>query len=320
MCFFRSAAIAAGVALAGATSPTVWASCGAAVCALNTQWEVQGAWTEPGWRADLRFEYINQNQPRSGRDKVSARDQTGEHEEIRTLNRNWIASLDYTIDPHWGVTLLMPWVDRDHHHIHDPTGAAEPETWDFSSLGDARLVGRYQTTRSGSETQGFIFGLKLPTGRTDEKNSEGEEAERSLQPGTGTTDVIVGVFTNADLTVGATKLRGFAQATIQTPLNEHDDYKPGTQYLVDAGVSYPFSRAWAGMLQANLVIRDRDDGDVAEPDDSGGTYVWLSPGLSYAPTRNSQLYGFVQLPLYQHVNGIQLTANIAFAVGASWRF
>jgi len=33
-----------------------------------------------------------------------------------------------------------------------------------------------------------------------------------------------------------------------------------------------------------------------------------------------QLYGFVQLPLYQYVNGVQLTADWAVAAGISARF
>jgi hypothetical protein len=36
--------------------------------------------------------------------------------------------------------------------------------------------------------------------------------------------------------------------------------------------------------------------------------------------RNLQLYGFVQLPLYQYVNGVQLTADWAAVVGISSRF
>lgn len=46
------------------------ASCGAAFCSVNTTFDVQGAWTEPGARLDLRYESINQNQPRSGSAKV----------------------------------------------------------------------------------------------------------------------------------------------------------------------------------------------------------------------------------------------------------
>lgn len=42
--------------------------------------------------------------------------------------------------------------------------------------------------------------------------------------------------------------------------------------------------------------------------------------MSYVLTRNAQVYGFLQLPLYQHVNGVQLTADWAAVVGVSTRF
>ena len=41
---------------------------------------------------------------------------------------------------------------------------------------------------------GLSFGLKLPTGEFDVRNAMGALAERSLQPGTGTTDLLLGAF------------------------------------------------------------------------------------------------------------------------------
>jgi hypothetical protein len=37
-------------------------------------------------------------------------------------------------------------------------------------------------------------------------------------------------------------------------------------------------------------------------------------------TKTTQIYGFVQLPLYQRVNGVQLTADWSAVVGVSARF
>jgi hypothetical protein len=85
-------------------------------------------------------------------------------------------------------------------------------------------------------------------------------------------------------------------------------------------MAYPLTSAWSGLLQINAQIKDRDRGGEAEPRDSGGSFVWLSPGLNYALTRAAKIYGFVQLPLYQRVNGIQLTAGWTAAAGASWHF
>jgi hypothetical protein len=48
--------------------------------------------------------------------------------------------------------------------------------------------------------------------------------------------------------------------------------------------------------------------------------VALAPGVTYAFTPAVQAYGFVQLPIYQYVNGVQLTAKWSGTVGFSAQF
>lgn len=297
-----------------------WASCGAAVCSFNTDWASQGVWTEEGLRADLRFEYIDQAQPRTGSRAVAVGEIPAHHDEVRTINRNWIASLDYTFNRHWGISLQLPWVDRDHQHIHNHHGAQHPQAWRLDALGDIRVLGRYQRDYAALATHGVSFGLKLPSGATDERNADGELAERTLQPGTGTTDVLLGYFANHPFRLGDRQATGFVQLQVQAALAEHDHYKPGTRYALDGGLSYPLGKRWSTQMQANLVVLERDSGSEAEPDNTGGTFLWLSPGVSFAVHDDVQLYGFVQWPLYQYVNGVQLTADYTLAMGVSWRY
>jgi len=294
------------------------ATCGAAVCALNTAWEAQGVTTEPGLRLDLRFEYIDQDQPRAGRRKVAVGEIPQHHDEIRTINRNWIATFDYAPNPDWGVSLQVPLLNRDHAHIHHQ-GTPHFESARFGEIGDARLLARRQLA-GGEVTHGVIGGLKLPTGKTDVELDQGGEAERSLQPGTGTTDLIVGYYANTLRILGDAPARLFAQAQIQAALDEARGYRPGTQYNLDLGIVYPAAGTWSGLLQVNAQVRGRERGENAEPENSGGSFVWLSPGVSYALGRSTQLYAFVQLPVYQRVNGVQLTADYAAAAGVHWRF
>jgi len=68
------------------------------------------------------------------------------------------------------------------------------------------------------------------------------------------------------------------------------------------------------------VFRGRDSGAEAEPEDSGGDFAFIGPGLSYSLGRDTQLYGFVQVPLYQYVNGVQLTADWSLVAGLATRF
>ena len=91
-----------------ASSSSVHASCGSAFCLVNTNWGAQGVWTEPGWRADLRYEYINQDQPRAGSQNVGIGQIPQHHDEVQTLNRNVFATLDYGFSDQWGVSTIGP--------------------------------------------------------------------------------------------------------------------------------------------------------------------------------------------------------------------
>ncbi len=294
------------------------AGCGSAFCSLNTNWSTQGAWTQPGGRLDLRYEFVDQDQPRAGTDKVSVGQIPAHHDEVRTINRNLIVGFDYTFGPRWGVGINLPVVDRSHQHIHNHMGTPFHDAWNFTEIGDVRAVGRYLLASSDSGPAfGLQFGVKLPTGNIDEANENGDEAERSLQPGSGTTDAIVGAFVSAPFRGGAT---WFADVNYQAPLSSRDGYKPGDQVGADLGVSYPWVGPVALELQVNTLWKNRDSGANAEPDDTGGTFVHLSPGLSVTLGDKTRLYGFVQVPLYQDVNGVQLTADWSIAAGLSHRF
>jgi hypothetical protein len=46
----------------------------------------------------------------------------------------------------------------------------------------------------------------------------------------------------------------------------------------------------------------------------------VSPGISVNVTRNAQLFALVQLPVYQYMNGVQLTADWGATGGVGLRF
>jgi len=316
----RKGALAVGLAVAAADAG---ASCGSAFCLVNTDWSVQGAWTELGVRGDLRYESIDQDQPRSGTHNVGVGEIPAHHDEVETRNKNLVGTIDWSFAPQWGVSLTIPYVDRLHEHIHHHEGEKIVEQWDFRELGDVRAVGRYEFMRSLEDPAkpsfaGLTFGVKLPTGKHDVKNADGEEAERSLQPGTGTTDLVLGVYWQEALALE--DLSWFAQAQGVVPMNSKDGFKPGNQLRLDAGIRQGVLRDGALMLQLNYVAKGRDSGENAEAEDSGQRVLFASPGVSWNLGKNAQVYAFAQLPLYQYVNGVQLTARHSFVAGVSSRF
>jgi hypothetical protein len=311
-------AVPSALALACA-APAAWASCGSAFCTVNTNLLPQIPLTEPGTRFDARFEYIDQNQPRHGNRNVSVGQIPRHHDEVETINRNLVLSLGHNFDENWGITAILPVINREHEHIHNHRGAKLLETWNFTQPGDLRLLGRYQLQGAHpSNVYGLVAGVKLPTGSISVTNAEGVPAERTLQPGTGTTDGVIGAFWNDTLPIPDSGW--FTQLLVQTPFYKREGFRPGYSVGFDLGYNYQPLPELALILQLNTVRKGRDAGPAAEPEDSGGWTVSLSPGISYGVTASTNLYGFAQVPLYRYVNGVQLTANWSVVVGVSTRF
>lgn len=311
--------LAAWLFLAAACgAPPAQASCGAAACSLMTDRYAQGAGaTHAGWSTDLRLEAVTQDRLRSGTTTIDASQVTGEEAiERRTRNLNLLAGLTWGLDADWSFTLRLPLVRRDHQHdlVDETTGGpSTPERWRFTKAGDAQLLARRQFAGVDARSAFALFaGLKLPTGSTRVTNDEGGRAERALQPGTGTTDLVVGAAWRRAV---AADDACFGQASVSLALNSHESFKPGRRLELSAGWSHAFAPAFGGVLQVNARQRGRDRGDQAEPDNSGSTTLDVSPGLTLAVGHASTLYAYLQLPVYQKVNGIQLVPRKALAAG-----
>ena len=301
-----------------ALTPAAQASCGSAFCTLMTDRYAQGS-GEPhlGWSADVRLEAVTQKQLRSGTTNLDASQVTGEEAiERHTKNLNLVTTLGYGIDADWSVSVRIPVVHRDHLHdlIDEQTGqASTPEQWRFTRVGDVQVLARRQFLGSSAVTSYALFGgLKLPTGSTQVTNGDGSRAERALQPGSGTTDLVFGIAGRQ--ATGLTDAL-IGQASMSQALNSREEFKPGRRMELSAGWSHAYSQNLGTVLQLNLRQRARDSGAQSEPDNSGSTTVDLSPGITVGVGHASTLYAYVQVPLYQKVNGIQLVPHSALALG-----
>jgi len=301
------------------------ASCGSSYCMVNTNWDVQGLSNDSGLQADLRYSYAKADRWMAGASKRATETPSGSNEEIenkRTINQLVNLNLDYAINRQWGVTLGLPFVMRDHTHTFDAASGAFEQQAKFSELGDIRLLGKFKLGFGHDAGAGLRFGLKLPTGATDKTMSPPDPndpttpyaLERSSQPGTGSTDGILGAyyFQNAP---GA-GWGWFVNGQVQSAISIKDDYRPGTEVALDVGAHFEAAQGLNLLLQLNGQHRSRDTGSNANPA-SGGYAVNLSPGASYAITPQTQLYGYVQLPLVRYMNTDPAVAGSG-QLAASW--
>jgi hypothetical protein len=291
----------------------VWA-CSSCGCSLSSDWGSQGVATDEGLRLDLRFDSLNQNQMRSGTAKAIS---TGE-QELYTRNRYLTAALDYNWNERWGINVQLPYIQRSHATLGDPATPAFSAS-KTDSVGDVKVIARY--AGFGDGTWGVQFGLKLPTGSHTQRFNAGDAAgtplDRGLQPGTGTTDVIAGVYRFG---IWSENWDYFVQALAQLPTAAKDDFKPGNALNVNVGFRYMGFESFTPQLQINARISGKDAGAQASPNDSGGKTIYLSPGVTVPVNDRVKVYGFVQLPVYQNLNGFQLAPRYTVSVGTRIEF
>jgi hypothetical protein len=309
--------LAAATALLLPTLPA-HASCGSASCSLMTDRFAEGLGDpHQGWSVDLRLEAVTQDQLRRGTKDISASQVTDEETiERRTRNLNVVTTIGYGINADWSLWLRIPVVNRDHKHdvVDEDTGdIGEAEKWRFTRLADVQAVARRQFSTEGSAFTYAVFGgFKLPTGSTKVSNDDGVRAERALQPGSGTVDAIVGVSARQALGLSNAV---FGQASVTRSLGAYDDYKPGQRSELSLGWSHAYTPTLGAVLQLNLRHKSRDRGAQAEPELSGSTMLDLSPGVTVGVGQASTIYAYVQVPVYQDVNGVQLVPRYALALG-----
>lgn len=306
------------LAVAGLVPVSVLA-CSSCGCTLSSDWVSQGIHAEPGLNLDLRYDFIDQTALYAGSHSTTAPAVPGEDEvEQRTTNRYTTATLTYNVNRDWGVSLVLPYLDRSHTTIAE--GDTEVSGSHTRSLTDIKLLGRYQGFTPDHDT-GLLVGVKLPTASEDFRFNGGpqqaELLDRSLQPGTGSTDLLLGGFRFGSLN---RDWDWYAQVLTQLAVKTHDEFRPGNVYSANAGLRYMSWGSVTPQLQLNTLERRRDSGLNADTGNSGGRSLYLSPGLNVAVGKNLSLYSFVQLPLYQHVNGLQLVPRWNAALGLSYSF
>ena len=183
--------------------------------------------------------YFNQDDLRTGTGRVdrgAVTFPTDREIQQTTINRNATLTIDYGFNGDWGASVQLPYFDRYHTTIVE--GDTDISTSRSSSIGDVRVLGRYQGF-SPEHDWGLQFGLKLATGRTDVAFSEGPQAgeplDRGLQPGTGSTDLLLGGYSFGPINQN---LDYFAQVLLQLPVTSKDDFKPGAGANLTAGIRY----------------------------------------------------------------------------------
>jgi len=324
-------------------------ACAACGCSLSSE-AAAGYSTATGWSVSLQYDYINQNQLRTGTGSISSsqvagiNDAGGSQEvEHGTINRYITLGLGYTPSADWNLKLLVPYIDRSHttygQATSDQLTLDQISSSSVSSLGDIKFITSFQGLLS-KHNLGIQLGVKLPTGAYGGPNASGtgtvgrnpaaftsgpntgDLLDTSLQAGTGSTDLIAGAYYNSKVgqDFSAFVNLQFQTAVIQALDQPGEDYRPGNQEALSFGLRYEANPTIVPQLQVNINHRSRDLGTLADIPNSAGTAAYLSPGVSVGILKDVQIYGFAQLPIYSKLEGYQLFPHVTGSVGLTYAF
>jgi hypothetical protein len=260
------------------------------------------------------FSYDYQDQFRNWHGATQATADNNDDKEIRTSFFN--IGFQYQLNSNWGVQAQVPFAYRYFKTFDEDSGNTLATSW--GSLGDIRVEGIY-TGFAADLSTGVSFGFKLPTGND---NYNPSVVDRDTQIGSGSTDVLLGGFHRGNLTADE-NWDWFAQALLDVPTLIQAQYRPGVELDSAAGIDYKgFTLGGvriSPVAQAIFSYRASDSGAAADPDNSGYERLLLSPGIEFH-IHPIKIYADVELPVFQDVNGNQLTAPVLFKFSASYMF
>ncbi len=299
------------------------ASCGAEECPLDGHGHPLRAGP---FGFDLSVQYIDQDRVQIGTRRAAVGELSSPEDEVRTTSRIWTLNGRANLAPRLGLTIALPYVDRRHQHLHNQESRPGVlEDFRYAGLGDFSLTGQWMAVgaeREGGASAMLLLGAKLPTGRRNVEAINGDQPEPPARPGTGSVDFIVGAHFMRPVTLG----EGGADAPLflsaQGRLNGRgtDEYRVGNELQVSGGGTYPLGETIELLGQINMRVRGRDEVGHTDAlrDNTGGTWLYASPGLRVRAGPLLGLYGYVQLPIYQRVDGIQLVSPYHLLVGTTY--
>ena len=233
-----------------------------------------------------------------------------------------VSVLGYGVTSDLALFGVLPYVDKNL----EITSMGVRRTRDTSGIGDLTLFGRYTVFKDDIPGRTFriapFAGVELPTGEDDEIDGFGR-LPPSVQLGSGSVDPfggLVATYQTLDFEIDA-------QASYKVN-TEANNFELGDVARFDASFQY---RLWPrslgsgvpgflyGVFEGNLIHQNKNQSNGTKNPNSGGTTLFLMPGLQYV-TQRWIVEGGVQIPVFQDLNGTALEKDYIVRFGFRFNF
>lgn len=232
--------------------------------------------------------------------------------------RGGVSVLGYGVTSDVAVFAMLPYLDKEL-RLTLPDGQRAKRH--SSGFGDAKVFLRYTALQKDKQGANFriapFAGIKLPTGADNDADRLGR-VPQPLQPGSGSWDVFGGVvatYQTLDYQIDAqfahtanTKANGFK-------FGDTTSLDASLQYRLlprDLGTGVP--AFLYGVIEANLVHQAKNEIEGMDDPNSGGSKLFLSPGLQYV-TKRWIIEAIVQVPVVQDLGGTALKDDYTVRAG-----
>jgi len=231
-----------------------------------------------------------------------------------------LVQMGYTINNRWSLDLFTSLVNQQRTINH----FAVADHVSTSGLGDAAILLKYNTINP--ELSNFqvtvAAGPKLPTGKSDLRREDGIPLIADLQPGSGALDAIF--WTNAQYTLNFRSSLKISSTFIYSYKGQNNQYlgnqsyKFGNEFQALIAISDYFL-LFEKLLDISLACRlravERDQYNELEMPNTGGRWLFLTPGFAYNLGTKVALNASFEVPLYSFVQGIQLSPSFRLNSG-----
>lgn len=203
---------------------------------------------------------------------------------------------------------------------------------DASGLGDIALIGRYTflkiETPDSTSVMAGVAGIKFATGSTNAKTSDGMNfLDSHLQPGTGSTDYLLGVsyshslqrFSLSANLLGTITTEGKFGST-KHQFGNALNYDVTGKYRMAPEAFAPTKPQMFVALGINGEVREREKEDGVTVTDSGGNTIYLSPGLQLVLAPHWVYELSYQHAIYHNLYGTQLGETYKAIGGVTYLF
>ncbi len=230
-------------------------------------------------------------------------------------------SIYFSLSPRFSAGAFVPIAKR---HSEQLNGAGEMVTGNEFGLADISFLLRYKAlVVHDIETTSIISlaaGVKLPTGKTNGKDSDGNLLDSHVQLGTGSTDVLLGL--SGFVTFERVALIGNLLGAI-TSAGAHG-HEFGSILNYDASIRYRLYPSEYDDTQLFATfgvygeLRGHELQDGAPIASSGGNVLFLSPGLQLFPLPSISIEASYHIPLVHALNGSQLGEDYRIMAGVQF--